>query len=316
MSPPGLVQGRLRRFLGRRVNDTLSRSYGVSGCIEALNMTRPKLVMAVHRRFLDAGVDALVTNTADAAPALLNRYRMFDEAFAMTYMGAELARRTAVAFAADRRSRRRPGVIGDVRLIGRRPFGGAAGLADLRDVSRNLVSAQVGGGVDAVHLEVPHRAYLLEAAVDGARRGMAEAGRPSVPILLTIRYEIVAEEWDRYAVDDAIACAAATAAGLNVASLSVDPAGLLQHWPTQVSLLAQQWHGALHAPLSTPIARSLDPSMLGPGARRLTMAGVAHPAATKAVRRTLQRLAGAMPSMPAVTVPPATNDDRTLSSAG
>ena len=144
---------------------------------------------------------------------------------------------------------------------------------------------------------------------------MAEAGRPDLPILLTIRYEIVSESWDRHAVEEAVRCAAATATGLGVNSLSVDPVGLFEQWPAQVALLAQRWQGALHAPLSTPLSRSLDPAMLGPGARRLTMAGIGHPAAARAIRRTLNRLAGSVPSTPAVTIPPPANDDRALSSA-
>lgn len=43
-------------------------------CYEALNLTRPELIGAIHRAYVDAGATVLVTNTFQANPAALARH--------------------------------------------------------------------------------------------------------------------------------------------------------------------------------------------------------------------------------------------------
>lgn len=59
----------------------------------ALTLTRPELVERLHRRYLDAGAEALTTNTFGATPSALAEHGLGGRAFELNRQGAELARR-------------------------------------------------------------------------------------------------------------------------------------------------------------------------------------------------------------------------------
>ena len=46
---------------------------GPEGCNEVLNVTRPDIIKAVHRAYLETGIDCLTTNTFGAARSCLRR---------------------------------------------------------------------------------------------------------------------------------------------------------------------------------------------------------------------------------------------------
>lgn len=65
------------------------------GCNDMLNLDSPAMVCSVHQRYLDAGVDAVITNTFGANALSLHRHGQADKTYAVNRAGAELARRTA-----------------------------------------------------------------------------------------------------------------------------------------------------------------------------------------------------------------------------
>lgn len=217
---PLVVAGRLSRLLEARASEELARLHRLSPSVEALNVTRPKVVAAVHRRFLDAGADAILTNTAGAVPQLIDRDRIDHEAFPVTYMGATLAADVAAKASTPERPR---WSIGDVTIPWRIPFAGFARPSLIEQTAHLLVSAQAAGGVDAVLLDLPHDPTPMTAAIAGARSGMAEARR-SLPILVSLRYEAAPSRIHSGSIDGAMAHAAAVACGhgVRLARLSDD----------------------------------------------------------------------------------------------
>ena len=155
---------------------------GDEGCVELLNITQPKRVAAMHERLLRSGATHLLTNTAGAAPQVLDKYRMHDEAFAVSYLGAEIAGRVAREAG---KTGPRPWVIGDVRVPWHLPVHGYLTSVEVETAAASMASAQIAGGVDIIHLQASSHAAQMAAAFAGIRAGMAEAGR-LVPIVASV----------------------------------------------------------------------------------------------------------------------------------
>src|ERR1700690_3590510 len=53
------------------------------GCGEAWNLTHPERVLAIQRRYAEAGADCLITNTFGGSRIMLNRHSAADQAAAI-----------------------------------------------------------------------------------------------------------------------------------------------------------------------------------------------------------------------------------------
>src|SRR5262245_64165125 len=67
----------------------------LEGCNENLNLTRPDVVRRVHTAYLEAGADAISTNTFGCAPWVLGEYGLAERAHEITRAAALLAREVA-----------------------------------------------------------------------------------------------------------------------------------------------------------------------------------------------------------------------------
>ena len=221
LMPPGrprVAGGAMRARLLARISDPLRDLHGCCGCAEMLNITRAKLIANTHQRMLRAGAELLFTNTAGAAPQLLDRFRMHDEAFAVSYLGAEIASGVARR---EGRGGSRPLVVGDVRMPRHLPVLGFITRDEVEAAVRSMVSAQVAGGVDAVCLQTAHRPEHLLAAFAGARAGMTEAGR-RVPVLLSIRHDPFGPRVDGDRETQNLVSAAVLGHAVGAAALSIE----------------------------------------------------------------------------------------------
>ena len=82
------------------------------GCNEHLNLTRPDVIEAIHKGYLDAGADILETNTFGSTPLVLAEYGLAERAHEITLAGARLARRLADAYATPAKPRFVAGSMG------------------------------------------------------------------------------------------------------------------------------------------------------------------------------------------------------------
>lgn len=244
-------------------------------CLEVLNLEQPRAVRAVHRRYLEAGARVIRTNTAAASPERLDRWRMHDEAFIVSYMAAEHAAGTACAVAAETGIER--WVLGVARVEARVRHLGFLPLARVEAAARTMASGLAGGGADAILVETNQDGARLAAAVDGVRRGMADAGR-SLPVLLTLRYDPLFATPQRDRITAELARAAAAAAGLGIAGLGIANADLVDGWPGTLRAAARAFPGPLHveaAPASHDLGEILADPVLG--ARLALVGGGASP---------------------------------------
>lgn len=213
---------------------------GLAGasCLEELNITAPRAVVDMHRRHIEDGADILRTNTGGASPERLDRYRMYDEAFIVSYMAAEHASK------AIRNGGGRQRVMGVARVEALAPLVGFLPLDRVEATTRTMASGLVGGGAGLLLLETAQCPARIAAAMEGARRGMADADR-SVPVVVKLRYETRLGALARAAVTDDLARAAAAAAGIGAQAVAVAPDNLDRSFADTLDRVADAFGGPL-----------------------------------------------------------------------
>ncbi len=164
---------------------TLGDFDGFEGCNEVLNVTRPDVVRSVHDAYLEAGVDCVTTNTFGANLGNLGEYGLESRIEELSAAGAVIARAAVDAAGGDGRPR---WVLGSVGPGTKLPTLGHVRFGGLRDAYQRNVAGLLAGGVDAVIVETCQDLLQAKAAVVGARRAMAAAGRV-VPLIAQVTIE-------------------------------------------------------------------------------------------------------------------------------
>ncbi|MEN9731431.1 MAG: hypothetical protein RL488_741 [Actinomycetota bacterium] len=153
----------------------------LEGCNEVLNVTRPDIIKAIHRRYLDAGSEAIETNTFGANLANLGEYGIEDRIGELAEAGARLAREVA-----DEYENR--WVLGSVGPGTKLPSLGHATFAVLRDAYQEQTEGLIRGGADAVLIETSQDLLQAKSAVIGAKRAMAKLST-RLPIIVSVTIE-------------------------------------------------------------------------------------------------------------------------------
>ncbi|MDR2986926.1 MAG: homocysteine S-methyltransferase family protein, partial [Nocardiopsaceae bacterium] len=153
---------------------TLDDFAGHEGCNEILNVTRPDIVRSVHEGYLDAGVDAISTNTFGANLGNLGEYGITERIYELSMAGAKLARKAADDAAADGRPR---WVLGSIGPGTKLPTLGHVSFDQLRDAYQRNAAGLLDGGVDGLIIETCQDLLQAKAAIIGSKRAIAEAQR-------------------------------------------------------------------------------------------------------------------------------------------
>src|SRR3954452_23897720 len=138
-------------------------------CGEAWNLTHPERVLAIQRRYAQAGSDCLLTNTFGGSRIMLNRHSHADDVAGVNAAGVRIARQ---AF-----GERDGYVIGDIGPFGglMEPYGEFT-ETQVRDAFREQAKALVDAGADAIIIETQTALEELALGIAAAR----EAGAPCV----------------------------------------------------------------------------------------------------------------------------------------
>jgi 5-methyltetrahydrofolate--homocysteine methyltransferase len=115
-------------------------------CGEAWNLTHPERVLAIQRRYVEAGSDCLITNTFGGSRIMLNRHSVADHVVEVNRAGVEIARQ---AFG-DKKGY----VLGDIGPFGGllEPFGDFT-ESQVRGAFEEQAAALVEAGADAIIIE-------------------------------------------------------------------------------------------------------------------------------------------------------------------
>ena len=179
MTPPLLEAITKRALLGDGAMGTQLMLAGLEqgNCGEAWNLTHPDRVLAIQRRYAEAGSDCILTNTFGGSRIMLNRHGHAADVAAINRAGVDIARHAFHGL---------PGyVIGDIGPFGGllEPYGDFT-EAQVRDAFVEQARALVDAGADALIIETQTSLEELLIGIQAAQ----EAG--STCIIGSMAYDV------------------------------------------------------------------------------------------------------------------------------
>ncbi len=163
----------------------------MKGNNDLLCLTRPDVVLDIHRRYLAAGADIIETNTFSAQSISQADYGLQDICYELSYEGACLARQAADEFTTEEKPRFVAGAVGptnktcsmspDVSDPAARDLTYDALFAAYEEQIRGLLD----GGVDALLIETIFDTLNAKVAIDVAVSLMEQRGL-DLPIMLSV----------------------------------------------------------------------------------------------------------------------------------
>jgi len=140
------------------------RGVGFDQCFDELNLTDPAVVAEVHREYIEAGAQLVLTNTFGANRYKLVRHGLEDKVAEINKAGVELAKRVVAASFKD------VFVAGDVGPLGVRiaPYGRVS-LEEARAAFAEQISALAEAGADLIVIETISDLHEIKEAVRAAR---------------------------------------------------------------------------------------------------------------------------------------------------
>jgi 5-methyltetrahydrofolate--homocysteine methyltransferase len=166
---------------------TLADFEGHEGCNEILSVTRPDIIIDIHRAYLAAGADCVTSNTFGTNLANLGEYGISERITELAEAGARLARQAADEFtAADGRPR---WVLGSIGPGTKLPTLGHVTFRVLRDSYYENAAGLLRGGADALIIETCPDLLQAKAAIIGAKRAVA-ALAPNALVIASLTIEM------------------------------------------------------------------------------------------------------------------------------
>ena len=163
----------------------------MKGNNDLLCLTRPNVVLDIHRRYLAAGADIIETNTFSAQSISQADYGLQDICYELSYEGACLARQAADEFTTEEKPRFVAGAVGptnktcsmspDVSDPAARDLTYDALFAAYEEQIRGLLD----GGVDALLIETIFDTLNAKVAIDVTVSLMEQRGL-DLPIMLSV----------------------------------------------------------------------------------------------------------------------------------
>ena len=185
MPEAGLIK-RIKRgvFLldGATGTQLIARGTDVGTCNDYLNISSPGIVSEVHRAYLQAGSDAVITNTFGANKYTLARHGLADEVVGINKAGAQIARQAATE---------QKYVLGDIGPSGDflEPLG-TLKADELRDAFARQAESLLAGGADGLLIETMTALDEVTIAVEAAKS--AGAG---LPVLASMSFDKAGESF-------------------------------------------------------------------------------------------------------------------------
>jgi 5-methyltetrahydrofolate--homocysteine methyltransferase len=151
---------------------------------DLLNLTRPDLVLDVHRQYLAAGADITTTNTFTATSIGQADYGLQSRVYEMNLRGAQLARQAADEAEGDRYVAGSVGPLNVTLSLSPKvedPAYRAVSFDQVRDAYAEQITALAEGGVDLLLIETVFDTLNAKAAIKAAREAA-----PDLPLWLSV----------------------------------------------------------------------------------------------------------------------------------
>ena len=153
------------------------------GCNEAIVLSRPDLIAAVHESYLEAGADVLETDTFTASRLKLDEYGLGERVADVNRRAAEIARAAADKHSTGARPRYVAGSLGPTGMLisSSDPTLSRITFDELAALYGEQAEHLVAGGVDLLVIETSQDLLEMKAAIAGIVRAF-DRGVRRVPI--------------------------------------------------------------------------------------------------------------------------------------
>jgi len=175
-------------YRGKRFKDYPS---SLKGNNDLLTITKPEVILEIHKKYLEAGADIIETNTFSCTTIAMADYNMEELAYELNFEAAKLARTACDEFSTQEQPRFVAGSIGptnktaslspDVNNPGYR----AISYDELVIAYKDQVKALVLGGVDYLLVETVFDTLNAKAALFAIDQYFDEAGEKPLPIMVS-----------------------------------------------------------------------------------------------------------------------------------
>jgi len=154
-----------------------ARGVGFDKCFDELNLTNPVAVADVHREYIEAGAELIITNTFGANRYKLSKHGLQDDVAEINRAGVELAKRVVAASFKDVL------IAGDVGPLGVRiaPYGRVK-LEEAREAFAEQIKALADAGADLIIIETMSDLYEIQEAIKAAKENS------SLPIIASVTF--------------------------------------------------------------------------------------------------------------------------------
>src|SRR4029079_3616467 len=177
-------------FRGARLAD---HGHELKGNNDLLVLTRPDVILDIHREYLEAGADIIETNTFSSQAISQADYALEAFSYELNLAGAKLARQAADEFTARTPDRPRF-VAGSMGPTNRTlsmssevndPSARAVTFDQMRDAYRGQVRGLVDGGSDGLLIETITDTLNTKAAIIACELEFERAGR-RIPVMISV----------------------------------------------------------------------------------------------------------------------------------
>ena len=168
----------------------IGRVLGKTGNSDQLNLTRPDIIIDIHRKYLQAGADIISTNTFNAQRISQADYHLEQQAHQMALIGARMARQCANEFSTPDKPRYVAGSMGPTnKTCSMSPDVSNPALRELTydtlfSAYLEQADALLEGGVDALLIETVFDTLNAKVALDASLTAMKQHGR-EVPLMVS-----------------------------------------------------------------------------------------------------------------------------------
>lgn len=174
-------------FRGERFAD---HHKDVRGDNELLSLVRPDIISAIHEQYLEAGSDVICTNTFGATSVAQGDYELYDIAYDLNKVSAEIARAAADKYSTTEQPRFVAGALGpqpktasispDVNDPGARNIT----FDQLKEAYAEQLHGLLDGGIDIVLLETIFDTLNAKAAIFAIESVFEERGE-RLPVMVS-----------------------------------------------------------------------------------------------------------------------------------
>lgn len=181
-------------FRGERFADVSGQMKGNN---DVLNLTRPDVILDIHKRYLAAGADIIETNTFSSQRISEADYHLEEFSREMAYEGARLARKVADEFSTPDKPRFVAGSVGPTnKTCSMSPNVNDPAARDITydtlfSAYSEQISALIDGGVDALLIETIFDTLNAKVAIDAAVCEMTKKG-VELPLMLSVTVSDIA----------------------------------------------------------------------------------------------------------------------------